>query len=96
MIFCNGGKESIYISSADLMTRNLDRRVEVAAPVLDKNLKKELKIFFEIQWLDTTKARDLASSDMTGYVHNSEGAVAVRAQEALHDYYARRLAKDNA
>jgi polyphosphate kinase len=77
------------------MTRNLDRRVEVAAPVLDKNLRKELKIFFEIQWSDTTKARNLASSDMTSYVHG-EAAVSVRAQETLYGYYARQLTRDNA
>ena len=97
-IFCNGGKETMYIASADLMTRNLDRRVEVAAPILDKNLKEELKTFFEIQWSDTTKARDLASADLTSYVHR-EGAPTVRAQEALYDYYVNdvnRQAKDNA
>jgi polyphosphate kinase len=89
MIFCNGGDELIYISSADLMTRNLDRRVEIAAPILDKRLKDELKNFFAIQWADTVKARDLASLGRNNYVR-AEGAAPVRAQVALYEHYAGR------
>jgi polyphosphate kinase len=90
MIFCNGGNEAIYISSADLMTRNLDRRVEVAAPIQDKALKEELKRFFEIQWSDNTKARDLASLDANRYISAGD-ASPVRAQETLYEYYASRM-----
>lgn len=40
--FYNNGKESVYLSSADIMERNLNRRVEAAFPILDKNIKKHI------------------------------------------------------
>jgi polyphosphate kinase len=58
-IFCNGGNEQIFISSADLMTRNLDHRIEVTCPVFDKNIKAEIRKLFDIQWEDNVKARIL-------------------------------------
>ncbi len=59
MIFCNDGNEEIYISSADLMKRNLDHRIEVTCPVFDESIKKHLKKVFELQWSDNVKARKL-------------------------------------
>ncbi|HRR17231.1 MAG TPA: polyphosphate kinase 1 [Bacteroidales bacterium] len=72
MIFCNGGDEEIYISSADLMTRNLDHRIEVTCPVFDENIKKHLKKVFEIQWKDNTKARILDPALSNKFVTNDK------------------------
>ena len=49
MIFHHGGKEKIFISSADWMIRNLDHRIEAAMPIKDKALCTELKDIMQIQ-----------------------------------------------
>lgn len=60
--FANGGEEEVYIGSADWMTRNLDRRVEVVAPVLDTQLRKYLKDTVLAAYLrDNVKARVMKS-----------------------------------
>ena len=58
-IFCNNNAPLYYISSADWMIRNLDNRVEVAAPIYDPDIQNELKTFFDIQWQDNVKARNI-------------------------------------
>jgi polyphosphate kinase len=59
MVFHNGGKEKVLISSADWMVRNLDHRVEVACPVYDPVIIQELKDILDIQLRDNVKARIL-------------------------------------
>lgn len=84
MIFNNGGKEKIYISSADWMVRNLDHRVEVACPVLDKSIQEELKEILDIQLSDNVKARVLDNKLSNRYVDNDK--VKVRSQVAIYKY----------
>ena len=55
--FHNGGEEKIYLSSADLMPRNLDRRVEILFPVEEKNLGSRIKEVLQAYLKDTVKAR---------------------------------------
>ncbi|MFT6338171.1 MAG: polyphosphate kinase [Halioglobus sp.] len=64
-VFANGGKEKIYIGSADWMTRNLDHRIEVIAPILDKRMKSKVKKIIDLQLSDNLKARiiDVAQSN---------------------------------
>jgi polyphosphate kinase len=57
LIFCDGGTDQVYITSADLMPRNLDYSIEVTCPVFDKSIRDEIKTIFEIQWNDNVKAR---------------------------------------
>ena len=57
--FRNGGEEEYYIGSADLMRRNLERRVELVAPVEDPTLREELHKVFETQLLDQRNAWDM-------------------------------------
>jgi polyphosphate kinase len=84
MIFRNGGKEEIFISSADLMTRNLDHRIEVTCPIFDKNIKNELIQIFEILWNDNVKARKLDASLSNKFV--KPGKKEYRSQVEVYNY----------
>ena len=86
MIFCNGGDEKYFISSADWMVRNLDNRIEVTAPVLDKEIQKELKEMLLIQLNDNTKARWIDSKMQNHYVTAETDKKRVRAQIDIYNY----------
>ena len=60
--FRNGGEEEVYIASADWMPRNLDRRIEVAGPVLDPAHRNTVRDIMELMWTDNRQAWDLKSS----------------------------------
>ena len=89
-IFANGGKEKYYISSADWMMRNLDNRVEVTAPIYDKEIQQELKDFMNIQFMDNKKARIISEKQDNVY-RAEDGKNKVRAQEQIYLYLKERL-----
>ncbi|MBN2347518.1 MAG: polyphosphate kinase 1 [Bacteroidales bacterium] len=89
LIFCNGGDEQYFISSADWMTRNLDRRIEVACPIYDKEIQKELKDMINIQLKDNAKARIINMEQDNQYVESAEDKK-FRAQLELYNYYKNR------
>ncbi len=60
-IFGVGEKQKVYISSADLMTRNLEKRVEVAVPIYDEEIKKTIIFMFNTMLKDNVKAMELRS-----------------------------------
>ena len=84
LIFCNGGDELVYITSADIMPRNLDRRIEVTCPVYDDAIKKEIRDVFEIQWSDTVKARIYDETQSNTLARSTENPV--RSQIGVHTY----------
>ncbi len=86
IIFENNGKPLYYISSADWMERNLDKRIEVGAPVLDEVLQNELQTIFGIQWSDNQKSR-IFDKKLTNEYKNNELETPVRSQMALYEYY---------
>jgi polyphosphate kinase len=82
-VFCGGRHEKYFISSRDWMYRNLDHRSEVAVPIYDKILQKDLRNYMLIQLHDNTKARIVDKNQDNKYVIRSNGHQ-VRAQ---HDIY---------
>ncbi len=88
-IFGNDGKPSIYISSADWMTRNLDYRVEVGCPIYDEDIRQEILDTFDISWNDNVKGRVFSAKQDNAYKKNSKAKV--RSQFALYEYYEKKL-----
>ena len=86
-IFHNGGKPITYLASADLMGRNLDRRIEVAFPVIDKGIQEEIRTLMEMQWKDTSKARILEQGQTDRYRSIGSDGVPLRAQEATYAHF---------
>ena len=91
--FCNGGNPLYFVSSADWMVRNIDRRIEVTFPILNQDLKDELDMIFETQFSDNVKARVLHSSGE--YISAEHNAVPdIRSQYRLHEFYKNKAKKE--
>ena len=70
------------------MTRNLDRRVEVAAPILDPELAQRVMHLFEIQWADRAKARQIDAQQTNQYVPRGNRKK-LRSQHRIYDVVAK-------
>ncbi len=83
-VYCFGGEEDriMYISSADLMTRNTDKRVEIAAPVLDKAIEKQIFAILQTMFADNVKAREFYPDGVYRPVE-AVGQEPLNAQEAF-------------
>ena len=75
-------REKVYLASADFMTRNTIRRVEVAAPVLDKTLKERLDWMFETMMKDNEKGKCLTASG--NYVDRESNGTKLNSQELFY------------
>jgi polyphosphate kinase len=85
--FYNNGKEDIYLSSADFMQRNLDRRVEIAFPVKDNELKNELmNSLIKASFKDNVKARKLLPDMSYELLDSKNGEKKIDSQEWLMNY----------
>lgn len=91
LIFCNGGDERIYLTSADWMYRNLDLRNEIAVPIYDKKIREKLKKIIDIQLHDNTKARILDDKQDNKHKPALPGEKKVRAQDEIYNYFKSRL-----
>ncbi|HHU6751583.1 TPA: RNA degradosome polyphosphate kinase [Staphylococcus pseudintermedius] len=73
--FYNNGEEKIYLSSADMMTRNMIKRVEILFPILDKRIAKRLVDFMHLQLSDNQKGRYQDASGVYHYVKNESAPI---------------------
>ncbi len=84
-IFGNGERAQLFISSADFMTRNTERRVEVAAPVLDPALAAEIRRKFSVMLRDNVKARELGKDGKYRRVGIAEDEQRLNSQEYFYE-----------
>lgn len=84
-IYCNGGNELIYLTSADFMSRNIDSRIEVGFPIYEADIKKEIRDIINIQLSDNTRAREINIHNSNKY-RKTHAELPVRAQIDIYNY----------
>ncbi len=89
IVFCHGGDHKYYITSADWMIRNFDNRIEVACPILDKEIQLELRKMLDIQLSDNTTARVIGQGEANQYRQNGEPPV--RSQLLIYELLKQKL-----
>ena len=86
MIFENDTNPNVYISSADLMTRNMSERVEVGCPIYDLDIKKQIIDTFTIAWSDNVKARFINKEIKQNTIKKRDDS-SVRSQRETYNYF---------
>jgi polyphosphate kinase len=92
-IFGNASQTEVYISSADIMTRNLDGRVEVTCPIYDTEIKQELIDNFDLGWKGNVKARFHSQKLDNKYRQRGNNPV-FRAQLETYKYYQNKVIQE--
>lgn len=86
-IFYNNGRQEVYFGSADLMTRNIDYRIEVICPVLHPEIRMQFIDLMELQWQDNTKAR-IFDADQKNQLRVADPSKRkLRSQIDAYDYF---------
>ncbi len=86
LVFGNNGDEKIFITSADWMSRNLDSRSEVAVPIYDTEVRKQIKDIINIQLSGNTKVRILDRLQQNNYKSLKAGEKKIRVQDEIYNY----------
>ncbi len=92
MIFHNAGKRKYFLSSADWMERNLNRRIEVACPIFNEKIQERLERIFEIQWKGNVKSRIIDEAQTNRYF--KDGNPNFSSQEELYNFYKEMLERN--
>lgn len=87
LVFGNHGQPDYFISSADWMTRNLDRRVEVSVPIRDPQLQSECAAYLDLQLRDNTKTRIIDADMDNHFVQRKKGEPQVDVQMEMFNFY---------
>ena len=88
-VFENAGDIKVFISSADLMTRNIEKRVEVACPIYQDNLKEQILKTLSISDNDNVKTRKINQSVQNEFISNPK--IAIRSQWDTYTYFKNNL-----
>lgn len=83
--FHNDGEPLMFMGSADWMSRNLDRRIEVLAPIYDEDIFQELDEILEVQLNDNIKARIHTPQENNPFVETDKDNP-VRSQQVIYNY----------
>ncbi|MHA7059190.1 polyphosphate kinase 1 [Aquimarina sp. M1] len=94
-LFHNNGNDKMYIGSADWMTRNLDKRIEVLSPILDKDCKTELKHILEIQLSDNVKARIQDEKEANNYKKKMDDNPSIQSQHQIREFLKKQNSSEN-
>ena len=86
-VFANDGNPEVYLSSADIMSRNLNHRFEIICPILDKKIKSDILNIINLQRNDTQKYRSLNEGEINSYTRRDKGFDKLDSQIAIYNYW---------
>ncbi|MBI2418139.1 MAG: polyphosphate kinase 1 [Ignavibacteriales bacterium] len=96
LYFYNDGSEDVFLTSADMMQRNLDRRVEIAFPVLDRETKRQLiNIVLKVYLLDNQKAHILQPDGVYSHIEKEEDQKPLNSQDWFMGHCTKVFKKHN-
>lgn len=96
-IFCfeNGGNPEVYLSSADWMPRNLEKRVELMFPIRDPGIRRRIEEMMELFFRDNQKAHELMTDGSWRRLKPGKGQAPLRAQETQYEKICSRIAVES-